>query len=185
MTPAASHERWAALLDAVAKDRDRAAFATLFAYLAPRVKSYLVRLGTANELAEEMAQETMLTVWRKAALYDPGRASASAWIFAIARNRRIDTLRRVRLATAEPDPATAPPPPPDADALLATAEQAQRLHAALAQLPSSQAEVVRLSFLDERPHAEIERALGIPLGTVKSRLRLAMNRLRTLMEDGS
>jgi RNA polymerase sigma-70 factor (ECF subfamily) len=185
MTPAPSHEKWAALLDAIATDRDRAAFATLFAYFAPRVKSYLLRLGAAHELAEEMAQETMLTVWRKAALYDPERASVSAWIFAIARNRRIDTLRRVRLANPEPDPTNDPPPPPEADALLATAAQAQRLREALARLPSTQAEVVRLSFLDERPHAEIERALGIPLGTVKSRLRLAMNRLRTLMEDGS
>src|SRR5205807_1990388 len=124
---------------------DRAAFATLFVHFAPRVKSYLLRLGTASELAEEMAQETTLTVWRKAALYDPTRASASAWIFAIARHRRIDSLRRVRLATEE---------------------QARRLRDALARLPATQAEVVRLSFLDERPHAEIERVLGIPLGTV-------------------
>jgi RNA polymerase sigma-70 factor (ECF subfamily) len=172
----------ATLIRAIAASGDRSAFAALFAYYAPRIKGYMVRLGAGNELAEEMAQETMLAIWRKAAQFDPARATASAWVFTIARNLRIDAIRRARLALPETDPASEPPPPA-ADAVLDAARRAQRLRDALSTLPAEQAEVVRLSFFDDRPHAEIERALNIPLGTVKSRLRLAIAKLRTLLED--
>lgn len=173
----------AALILAIARHRDRAAFAALFAHYAPRLKAYMQRLGASADFAEEMAQETMVTVWRKAALFDPARAAAPAWIFAILRNRRIDVLRRARLALPDIDPSEELPPVPGADSMLDAARRATRLRAALAALPPEQAAVVRLSFFDERPHAEIERVLGIPLGTVKSRLRLAMAKLRQLLED--
>jgi RNA polymerase sigma-70 factor (ECF subfamily) len=172
----------AALIVAIARDRDRDAFAKLFAYYAPRLKAYMLRLGARGDFAEEMAQETMLTVWRKAALFDPARAAPAAWIFTILRNRRIDVLRRARLALTEIDPSDEQAPPPMADGELDARQRIARLRAALATLPSEQADVVRLSFFDERPHAEIERVLGIPLGTVKSRLRLAMMRLRHILE---
>jgi RNA polymerase sigma-70 factor (ECF subfamily) len=172
----------AALIVAIARDRDRDAFATLFAHYAPRLKGYMQRLGASSDFAEEIAQDTMLTVWRKAALFDPARAAPAAWIFTILRNRRIDVLRRARLALIEIDPTDEQTPPPTADGMLDAAERVARLRVALATLPSEQADVVRLSFFDERPHAEIERVLGIPLGTVKSRLRLAMARLRHILE---
>ncbi len=169
---------------AIANDRSRAAFALAFARFAPRVKSYLLKLGCKNEMAEELAQETLLTVWRKASYFDPGRASASTWIFTIARNLRIDALRRER----HPDdlidePSLLPESETSPDEALSGAEREQRLRLALKTLPEQQAEVVRLSFFHDKAHAEISADLGLPLGTVKSRLRLAMVRLRAQLED--
>ena len=172
----------AALIRAIAERRDRAAFAALFVQYAPRLKAYMRRLGAADDAAEEFVQETMLMVWRKAALFDPARAAASTWIFTILRNLRIDMLRRSRPLPPELAAAGEAAEAADADDLIDAAQRTARLRAALASLPAEQAEVVRLSFFDERPHAEIERALGIPLGTVKSRLRLAMARLRRVLE---
>jgi len=171
------------LLRAVAERADRAAFAELFSLFAPKVKSYLLRLGLQAARAEELAQETMLVVWRRAAQFDPASTGAAAWIFTIARNLRIDTARRDRIAVPESDPTDDPPPPAQADELVEAARRSERVRAALARLSAEQAEVVQLAFFDDRPHGEIERALGIPLGTVKSRLRLAMVRLRTLLSE--
>jgi RNA polymerase sigma-70 factor (ECF subfamily) len=173
----------AALLVAIAARGDREAFAALFAHYAPRVKGYLLRLGLPDAQAEELAQETLLTAWRRADQFDPALGSASAWIFTIARNLRIDAVRRDRLVPRLELMAEEPDPPPPADRLIESGQHAARLREALARLPAEQAEVIRLSFFDDRPHAEIERALGIPLGTVKSRLRLAMARLRSLLDD--
>lgn len=170
------------LIDAIAQRRDRAAFGQLYSFYAPRLKAYLVRRGATVELAEELAQETMLTVWRKASLYEADRASASAWIFTIMRNLRIDQLRRDRLMVGDSENPEEADTRPLSDHLIDAARRSVRLRAALATLPPEQAEVVRLSFYDDRPHGEIERALGIPLGTVKSRLRLAVAKLRNLLE---
>jgi RNA polymerase sigma-70 factor, ECF subfamily len=171
------------LIHAIAAHGDRAAFTSLFLRFAPRAKAYLMQLGMDAGSAEELAQEALLLVWRKAAQYNPERASAAAWIFTIARNLRIDLARRTRLAMPVPDPLDEPPPTAQADAMLAAEDLSARVRAALASLPAEQADVVRLSFFDDRAHADIERVLGIPLGTVKSRLRLAMSRLRALLED--
>jgi RNA polymerase sigma-70 factor (ECF subfamily) len=173
-----------ACLLAVAADADRSAFAALFAHFAPRIKTYLLRLGAGPGQAEEVAQETMLAVWRKARLFDPAKADASTWIFAIARNQRIDALRRERRPEIAPDdPVLTPDPEPASDDQMAVAERARLLKDAIAQLPAEQAEVLRLSYFEDKPHSEIEAALGIPLGTVKSRLRLAMVRLRSALGD--
>ena len=171
------------LMRAVAEQADRTAFAELFGLFAPKVKAYLMRLGLPGARAEELAQETMLVVWRRAAQFDPASTGAAAWIFTIARNLRIDAARRDGIALPEPDPTDDPPPPAQADALVEAARQSERVRAALAQLSAEQAEVVQLAFFDDRPHGEIERALGIPLGTVKSRLRLAMAKLRALLGE--
>lgn len=176
----ASH---AALIIAIAERGDRAAFAALFGHFAPRVKTYLRRIGTNSAQAEEMAQEALLLVWRKAAQYDPARAAAATWIFTIARNLRIDSLRRARVAIPDIDPTDEPPPLPTADALLVADERARRLHDAIADLPAEQAEMLRLAFFEERSHSEIETDLGVPLGTVKSRLRLALAKLRGALKD--
>jgi RNA polymerase sigma-70 factor (ECF subfamily) len=173
----------AQLICAIAAQGDRAAFAALFTRFAPRVKAYLLRLGLDNATAEEHAQEALLIVWRKAAQFDPARATAAAWIFTIARNLRIDAARRAQRAQPAPDPVDEPSPEPAADAILAAEDRSARVRAALAALPAEQADVIRLAFFDDRPHADIERVLGIPLGTVKSRLRLAMSRLRGLLDE--
>ncbi|MDE1146034.1 MAG: sigma-70 family RNA polymerase sigma factor [Azospirillaceae bacterium] len=169
---------------AIATQGDRAAFAALFRHFAPRIKSYLAGSGVPPMVAEELAQEAMLTVWRKAAFFDPARAAASTWIFTIARNLRVDALRRDRAGDkAVAQEPLLPPEPEQADTIVGAAELAGRLRATLDSLPPDQLAVVRLSFFEDAPHPDIAQRLGIPLGTVKSRLRLAMNRLRGLIDD--
>ena len=167
---------------AIAADGDRAAFTQLFGHFAPRVKSYLLRQGASAQAAEELAQETLLTVWRKAALFDPARAGASTWIFTIARNLRIDAIRRDRPPLAADDPSDAAPQA-EADAVVLAAERDLRIRRAMKALPQEQAEIIHLSFFSDEPHSAIAERLGLPLGTVKSRLRLAVGRLRALLED--
>lgn len=173
------------LIDAVAREQDRAAFARLFGYFAPRVKSFLMRSGLADSAAEEVAQEVMIAVWRKASYFDPSKAGASTWVFTIARNQRIDRLRRARSRTADhlPDSSDEPDMSPSGEDIAIIAEREEGVRKALASLPNDQSTIVRLSFFAEKPHAEIARELGIPLGTVKSRVRLALNRLRTLLDS--
>lgn len=172
------------LVRRVAIERDRAAFQKLFEHFAPRVKAYLMRLGAAPQPAEDLAQEAMLTLWRKAAYFDRSKASASTWVFTIARNLRIDTLRRERLPVFDAnDLSMVPDPSEDADASLGIRQRAEALRLALKELPAEQAEVVMLSFFGDKPHSEIATELNIPLGTVKSRLRLAMMRLRSALGD--
>jgi RNA polymerase sigma-70 factor (ECF subfamily) len=172
------------LLVCVATAQDRQAFARLFKHFAPRVKTYGMRSGLTAGIAEEIAQATMLTVWRKASSFDPSRAGAATWIFTIARNLRIDHQRRDRSPEQlAPDASGEPEPPPSGEALMMNAERETRVRIALGALSDDQALIVRLSFFNEKPHAEIARELGIPLGTVKSRARLALTRLRNLLDD--
>jgi len=173
---------WSVCVTAIARYRDKARFAELFGFFAPRLKSFFIRLGVAPSGAEDLAQDVMLMVWRKAEYFDPELASASTWIFTIARNLRIDLKRRER----DPrllDELTAPPPEAGPGEHTAWRQREERVRAALGQLPGDQADVIRLSFFEDRPHSEIAQALDIPLGTVKSRVRLAMNRLRALVGE--
>jgi RNA polymerase sigma-70 factor (ECF subfamily) len=167
----------------IAERGDRDAFSGLFNHFAPRVKSYLMRLGAGAEAAEELAQETMLTVWRRAASFDPSRAAASTWIFTIARNLRIDLSRRDGRATPTEDPSTFNPGPAAPDEALSACQDEVRIAAAMAVLPKEQAQVITLAFFADKPHSEIAEDLDLPLGTVKSRLRLAMARLRSALGD--
>ena len=160
---------------AIAADGDRAAFTQLFGHFAPRVKSYLLRQGASAQAAEELAQETLLTVWRKAALFDPARAGASTWIFTIARR-----MRRSRSAARTTASASACGAASDGSS---AAERDLRIRRAMNALPQEQAEIIHLSFFSDEPHSAIAERLGLPLGTVKSRLRLAVGRLRALLED--
>jgi len=197
-----AHRNWTAmpsgdelieLIRAVAQTRDRSAFAVLFKHFAPRVKAYLVRAGTLSELAEELAQETMVTVWRKAVSFDPARAQVSTWVFTIARNLRVDALRRQHGVrgddgiSAEPHPdadllAHAVPDAPAPDERLAGARREAAVRQALRQLAPEQLQILWLSFYDAQSHARIATELNLPLGTVKSRIRLAVGHLRRLLQ---
>jgi RNA polymerase sigma factor (sigma-70 family) len=172
---------FADLLVAVAQRQDRAAFATLFGHYAPRLKAYIRRFGMEEARAEELAQEVMLIVWRRAALYDPAQASVSTWIFTIARNRRIDELRRERRPEIDPNDPALVQEPVVADVVFAQNQVGRRLHAAVEALPEEQAVVLRKNFFEDKPHNEIAAELALPLGTVKSRLRLALAKLRQAM----
>ena len=171
-------------ISAIASRRDRAAFAALFGFYAPRIKSMLMRMGATADAGEDLAQETMLAIWRKATYYDPGRASALAWVYTIARNLRIDLLRREKLAALYATDAPVAAEEPDRpDALFNAAQCSERISTALDQLPAEQVRVVKLSFFEGRAHSDIAALLDLPVGTVKSRLRLGMERLRKLLGD--
>lgn len=173
-----------ALIAAIARSGDREAFAALFDHFAPRVKGLLMRGGTSAELAEEVAQETLLTVWRKAALFDPAKASASTWIATIARNLRIDIARReTRSRLSQAYEILDEEAPEQPDAMLSGAERDARVRAAMTQLSVDQYRVVELAFLEGFSHQDVAHRLAIPLGTVKSRLRLALSHLRGRLED--
>nr|WP_223677840.1 sigma-70 family RNA polymerase sigma factor [Azospirillum agricola] len=172
------------LLVAVGREQDRLAFGALFGHFAPRLKTYLRRLGCESGAAEELVQEVMLLVWRRAETYDPAQASASTWVFTIARNKRVDSLRREQRPEIDPsDPALVPEPDEPADRRVEARQSNDRLRAALKDLPPEQAELLRMAYFEDKPHSVISAEHGIPLGTVKSRLRLAMDRLRKALRD--
>ncbi|MGO4394487.1 sigma-70 family RNA polymerase sigma factor [Variovorax sp. M-6] len=180
-------EELSALLQAVAVQGDRQAFAVLFRHFAPRVKAYLMRRGSAEGLAEELAQETLIGVWRKAAMFDPRQAGVSTWIFTIARNLRVDHFRRqgngAFVEGEDNDGAELPDPALALDEQLRAGRRERGVREAFARLSAEQAQVLHLSFYEEQPHARIAHDLGIPLGTVKSRVRLAVNHLRRLLDE--
>ena len=172
-----------ALLATVGAKRDRAAIEVLFVHFAPRVKSYLLRFGASAALADDLAQEAMLTIWRKAEMFDPAKASASTWIFTIARNLRIDAIRRERRPEFDPnDPALVPDEEVPPDTQMVRDSEDARVRDALTGLSAEQAQVVQMSFFAEKPHSQIAKELGLPLGTVKSRLRLAMARIKAALD---
>jgi RNA polymerase sigma-70 factor (ECF subfamily) len=172
------------LLEAIAGARDRSAFAALFGRFAGRVKGFLVRSGATPEQAEEIAQEVMVTVWNKAEGFDPQLASAATWIFTIARNRRIDVFRREARPAPDPeDPLFKPEPARDPADTTAAADRDAQVRQVLDSLNDDQREVIRLAFYAGLSHGEIAARLNAPLGTVKSRLRLAFSRLRDELGD--
>ena len=180
----AERRRFADLLAMVAERQDRDAYAQLFSYYAPRVKSYLMRLGADSGLAEEIAQDVMVTVWRKAALFDRTQASVSTWIFRVARNRRIDVFRRAKRPDLDPEETMILPAGVEApDARLEAMETDARVRAAMVDLPEEQVSLLRLAFYEGLSHSEIAGKLDLPLGTVKSRIRLAFAKMKARLED--
>lgn len=157
--------------------RDRYAFSELFDHFAPRLKGMMLRSGSPAHQAEEIVQDVMLTVWRKASLFDPHRAQVSAWIYQIARNRQIDTLRKERRPEPE-ELAEDAEAEPDASQILALEQEAEKLKSALARLSQDQREMVEKAYMGELTHQEISTQTGLPLGTIKSRIRLGLERLR-------
>ena len=173
------------LMAQVAHQRDKAAYGRLFQYFAPRLIGFMERSGVGAADAEEIAQDTLVTVWRKAELYDPRQAAVSTWIFTIARNLRVDMARRVTRrrngAAAMGEPEIELVDSAETEAI--AGERDAKVRDAMSRLSREQATVLRLSFFSEKPHAEIARELGIPLGTVKSRVRLAMAKIRPFLES--
>lgn len=171
-----------ALLAAVAVRRDRNAFASLFAFYSPRLKGHLLTRGAPSTIAEEIVQDVMLAVWRKAEQFDPSRGSVGAWIFAFARNAFIDRVRREYRPTVDAaDPLLIGEQQPAADQLVLDAESHRELAAAVQELPPEQRHVLHRSYFQGESLAQISAAEGLPIGTVKTRARLALSRLRALV----
>jgi RNA polymerase sigma-70 factor (ECF subfamily) len=180
----ADRARFADLLVLVAEKQDRTAFAELFSYYAPRVKSYLMRLGADGAAAEEITQDVMVTVWRKATLFDRAQASVSTWIFRIARNRRIDVFRRTKRPDLDPEEAMILPAAVEAPGERIEAMQTEaRVREAMRDLPEEQLLLLRLAFYEGLSHREIAEKLDVPLGTVKSRIRLAFAKMKSRLDD--
>ncbi len=172
---------WAQRIISISKDQDKESFSYLFAHFAPRIKSFLMKGGADPVTAEDCAQETMVTVWHKAHLFDPTRAAASTWIFTIARNKRIDSARRQN----RPEPEDLPwgcNPEPDASEIISMQQETSRLAQAVKSLPEKQRFIVERAFYSDLSHQEIADETGLPLGTIKSRIRLALQRLRHNMK---
>ncbi|WP_371225608.1 sigma-70 family RNA polymerase sigma factor [Roseovarius sp. 2305UL8-3] len=175
------NEDWVACIARVRDVQDQDAFARLFRHFAPRVKAFLIRSGADAAMAEECAQDVMATLWKKSHLFDPARASAATWIFTIARNRRIDAIRKQR--RPEPEELTwGPDHEPDQADALALQQESEHLSVAIAALPDKQRELIEKAYFSDLSHREIADETGLPLGTIKSRIRLALDRLRHTMK---
>lgn len=167
---------------AVRDARDKRSFGLLFDHFAPRLKGMILKSGLGDNQAEDLVQEVMLTVWRKAGQFDPERAQVSAWIYQIARNRQIDLHRKesrpVPEALKQPEDDS-----PDAGQALAIEQETAKLKAALQQLRPDQREMIEKAYLGELSHSDISRQTGVPLGTIKSRIRLGLERLRHELKE--
>ncbi|WP_373505067.1 sigma-70 family RNA polymerase sigma factor [Aestuariivirga sp.] len=174
-----------ALIKRVAQNHDRQAFAQLFDHFAPRLKSFMMRKNTSPELAEDLVQEAMIAVWKKAGLYEPTKGSVTTWVFTIARNLRIDRIRRdVHMPMTELGDYDEPSDAPEGEELLGRKQEDGLVAKALKNIPDEQRQVLILSFVEDMPQSEIATKLAIPLGTVKSRMRLAYGHLRRILETG-
>ncbi|MAC78011.1 MAG: RNA polymerase subunit sigma [Rhodobacteraceae bacterium] len=172
---------WIGHIARIRDARDQKAFAELFQYFAPRVKGVLMRSGADNAQAEECTQEVMATIWHKAHLFDPSRASVATWIYTVARNRRIDMLRRQRRPEPEDLP-WGPEAEPDQEDVLVLQQESDLLRTALTELPQQQRDLIERAYFGDMSHREIAAETGLPLGTIKSRIRLALDRLRHAMK---
>jgi RNA polymerase sigma-70 factor (ECF subfamily) len=171
---------WVDLMIRIRDERDEQAFVAVFRHFAPRVKAFLMRSGADGALAEECVQEVMATVWHKSGQFDPTRASVATWIFTIARNKKIDVLRRQRRPEPEDLP-WGPEAEPDQAESLGLQQESEQLGAAIAALPEKQRELIEKAYFGDLTHTEIAAETGLPLGTIKSRIRLALDRLRHSM----
>ncbi len=177
-------EEMSGLAGRIAQQRDRQAFERLFDFFAPRINAYLRRLGLDPAGAEEICQEVMVTLWHKAGQFDPAKSTLSTWLFRIARNRRIDLARRDKSdAFDQDDPTLLPEADPLPDSGIDSANREIKVREAMSQLPAEQYEVIRFAFFLGYPHSRIAEETGLPIGTVKSRIRLAFARLKAILEQ--
>jgi RNA polymerase sigma-70 factor (ECF subfamily) len=183
-TPTSGFSEQTVWMLAIRDDRDKVAFSRLFDHFAPRLKGFIIRAGAPRAQAEDIVQDVMLTVWRKAHLFDPTRAQVSSWIYQIARNRQIDVIRKEarpmpEALKAEDDGSE----DPDAGEVMALEQETDQLRAALEKLAPAQRELIERAYLGELSHSEIRDVTGLPLGTIKSRIRLGLERLRHELKD--
>lgn len=179
-----SADEAADLIEAIALRRDRDAFARLFRHYVPRLKAFVMRGGADADVAQEVAQETLVSVWRKAASFDRTRAAPTTWLYTIARNKRIDLLRRGSHPAIDPDDwlAAFASEPEDAEKALVDGQSQSRVREVLRDLSIDQLVVIQKAFFEHKTHNDIARELKQPLGTIKSRIRLALMRLRDALE---
>jgi RNA polymerase sigma-70 factor (ECF subfamily) len=183
-SPAARSDSDNDLLLCIAETQSREAFSILFQRLGPRIKAYMMKLRASPDVAEEITQETFVSVWRKARQFDQQKSSAVTWIFTIARNKRIDRLRKETRPALDPnDPLFVPNKIPTPFEEMEQSSIVKKVTASIEKLPEDQQHVVRLSFIEGLSHQEISDRLKTPLGTIKSRLRLSFEKLRLSLGD--
>jgi RNA polymerase sigma-70 factor (ECF subfamily) len=183
LKPAVKDKELTYLIGRVASFKDKTAFSELFKLVGPRIKGYLMKLGSSDVAAEDLLQEVMLTVWRRSETFDRSKAAVSTWLFTIARNKRIDMLRKEIRPQLDPlDPMLSPNQEASADDIYGSNQEAIKISKAIEQLPSDQAILIKMTYYEDKSHSEIANELKMPLGTVKSRIRLASTRLRKLLE---
>ena len=171
-------------LMALVCERDRSAFQQLFVHFGPRVKSLMLKSGADPALAEDIVQDVFVAVWRKAGQFAPERGAVSTWIFTIARNIRIDKLRRLSSRPYEDIEAIElVDERAGAEQEIEVAQRAELIAGAVSELPDDQREVIELAYLHDLPQSQIASRLSLPLGTVKSRMRLAYARLKQKLEE--
>ncbi len=169
------------LIGKVAKSQDKQAFSEFFSLVAPRVKGYLMKLGSSDIIAEDLLQEVMLTVWKRAETFDRSKAAVSTWLFTIARNKRIDLLRKEIRPELDPDdPMLSREDEKLADTAYEEKQDSKKILEAINTLPKEQSRLINMTFYEDKSHSIIAQELGIPLGTVKSRIRLASSRLKKI-----
>ncbi len=175
--PKTTPDPWTTCLIEFKQTQDAQRFADLFGHFAPRVKAFLMKSGASAALAEETTQEALATVWQKAHLFDPSMASASTWIYTIVRNKRIDAIRKQR----RPEPEDLPwgtEAPQSSEEILAVSDEQAELRRCIAELPLAQRQMIERAYFGDLSHYEIAEVTGLPLGTIKSRIRLGLERLR-------
>ncbi|QMU60113.1 MAG: sigma-70 family RNA polymerase sigma factor [Boseongicola sp.] len=177
----AENEDWAALVRRIHLDQDKAAFAALFRHFVPRVKAFLMKSGAGEAMADECTQEVLATLWQKAHLFDPSRASVPTWVYTIARNKKIDALRKQRRPEPEDLPWGPESEPDQADTIILQ-QETDKLTKAIKELPDKQRLLIERAYFGDLSHSEIAEETGLPLGTIKSRIRLALERLRHTMK---
>ena len=170
-------------VELIGKNQDKLAFNSIFKYFAPRLKSFLVKAGSTDTQAEEVIQEVMIAVWTKSSTYDSNKSSVSTWIYTIARNKRIDKIRKEkRHYLSESDEGLEIPVDSTQEKEIFTAQVSNSLKKYMSNLPEEQSKLLKLSYFYNKTHADISAELKIPLGTVKSRIRLALTKMRHLVE---
>ncbi|MCH8499354.1 MAG: sigma-70 family RNA polymerase sigma factor [Marinobacter sp.] len=179
---------WGVKLERVGKHQDREAYRLLFEHFAPQIKYYAIANGIASH-AEELVQEVFVSIWRKSSLYDWRKAAASTWIFTIARNQRIDMLRKMQRTSAEISVETEDlwqiPGENEEEPVTALHRlvSERRIRDSLKHLPEEQVTVIAKVYMEHKSHQAVADELNIPLGTVKSRVRLALNKLKVILQD--
>ncbi len=183
LKPAAKDQELTSLINLIATRKDKIAFSSLFKLVGPRIKGYLMKLGSNDIVAEDLLQEVMLTVWRKSETFDRNKAAVSTWLFTIARNKRIDMLRKEIRPQLDPnDPMLTPNQEESADNVYGSKQESIKITDAIKMLPEEQAKLIKMTYYEDKSHSIIAKELKMPLGTVKSRIRLASTRLKKLLE---